>query len=125
MPVVLNSQTSQFGAFLDIVLDVATRGVIWTLSLPHGLGSIFIVLEMSVLVVTHQVRIYEQVYAAKFTLAVLCRAAYFSVSVMSGPTQSHACGFLLFSQSCSRCSNQSRAAIKGCQVVPYRIQQIM
>ena len=37
------SQTSTFGAFFDVVLDNATRGILWCLALPYGLGSLFLV----------------------------------------------------------------------------------
>jgi len=49
-------QASMFGAFLDVLLDNATRGILWSLALPYGMGSLPLILEMSVLVVTHQVK---------------------------------------------------------------------
>eukprot|EP00200_Dunaliella_tertiolecta_P006434 CAMPEP_0202338746 /NCGR_PEP_ID=MMETSP1126-20121109/897_1 /ASSEMBLY_ACC=CAM_ASM_000457 /TAXON_ID=3047 /ORGANISM="Dunaliella tertiolecta, Strain CCMP1320" /LENGTH=218 /DNA_ID=CAMNT_0048929183 /DNA_START=279 /DNA_END=935 /DNA_ORIENTATION=- len=49
------NQASTFGAFFDVLLDNATRGILWSLALPDGLGSLFLILEMSVLVATHQV----------------------------------------------------------------------
>ncbi|KAF5843617.1 CDP-alcohol phosphatidyltransferase-domain-containing protein [Dunaliella salina] len=49
------NQASTFGAFFDVILDNATRGILWSLALPYGLGSLFLILEMSVLVATHQV----------------------------------------------------------------------
>ncbi|PNH11816.1 CDP-diacylglycerol--inositol 3-phosphatidyltransferase 1, partial [Tetrabaena socialis] len=45
-------QTSSFGAFLDVAVDVATRGLLWW-SAPGGLGLPMLLLEALTFVCTH------------------------------------------------------------------------
>lgn len=40
---------------LDVWVDNVTRGLLWTMALPHGLGLWPVVLEMTTFLVTHKV----------------------------------------------------------------------
>ncbi|KXZ53480.1 hypothetical protein GPECTOR_7g930 [Gonium pectorale] len=48
-------QTSAFGAFLDVAVDLATRGLLWSWAAPGGLGAAVLLLEAITFVCTHAV----------------------------------------------------------------------
>lgn len=52
----LSHQTSGYGAFLDVLIDNWSRGILWVWAFPGGLGATIIILEMTVFVCTHKVR---------------------------------------------------------------------
>ncbi len=48
-------QTSSFGAFLDVAVDLATRGTVWSWAAPGGLGAAVLLLEAVTFTCTHAV----------------------------------------------------------------------
>lgn len=49
-------QTSAFGAFLDVLVDLLTRGLLWSWALPGGAGLAVVLLETTTFTCTHAVR---------------------------------------------------------------------
>lgn len=50
------TQTSSFGAFLDVLTDIITRGVLWSWALPGVGGLGMVLLEATTFTCTHAVR---------------------------------------------------------------------
>eukprot|EP00803_Ostreobium_quekettii_P008436 evm.model.scf_181EXC.6 EVM.evm.TU.scf_181EXC.6 scf_181EXC:25269-27852(-) len=48
------NQTSSFGAFLDVIVDNASRGVLWTWAVPGPFGVLPPLMEMLTFVCTHK-----------------------------------------------------------------------
>lgn len=48
-------QVSAFGAFLDVAIDIATRGLLWSWALPGGPGLAAVLLEALTFTCTHAV----------------------------------------------------------------------
>lgn len=49
-------QVSLYGAFLDVAIDIAARGLLWVSCAPHPWGFLMMFLEMLVFVCSHAVR---------------------------------------------------------------------
>lgn len=56
------NQVSLYGAFLDIAIDIAARGLLWVSCAPHPWGFLMTFLEMLVFVCTHAVREYINIH---------------------------------------------------------------